>query len=190
MSHEPFYFTLLCFWALIVLVSLLSMGGSERLICVPKMNKGLTGLELTRGWLINDRIFIFGCTIHLIKYMLHREKKTSEMLWTYMSLYFLVSFHWSNLLRHLEHLIYSISYCTRPADWTWAAESRYNRSIHTRLLYPVGMSSEHFIVGKIQCNSSLKKSLTRPIRTGLKSQRSCGSYYITPPPHVKLIPPE
>ncbi len=28
------------------------------LICVPKMNEDITGLE--QGWVINDRIFIFG----------------------------------------------------------------------------------------------------------------------------------
>ncbi len=35
------------------------------LICVPKMNEGLTGLERHKGWVINDRIFIFGLTIPL-----------------------------------------------------------------------------------------------------------------------------
>ncbi len=33
-------------------------------ICVPKLNKGLTGLK-RHGWVINDRIFIFGWTIPL-----------------------------------------------------------------------------------------------------------------------------
>ncbi len=30
------------------------------LICVPKMNEGLTGLKQHEGGIINDRIFIFG----------------------------------------------------------------------------------------------------------------------------------
>ncbi len=34
------------------------------LICVPKMNEGLTGLE-RHEWVINDRIFIFESTIPL-----------------------------------------------------------------------------------------------------------------------------
>ena len=34
-------------------------------ICVPKINKGLTGLERWIGWVINDRFFIFSWTIPL-----------------------------------------------------------------------------------------------------------------------------
>ncbi len=36
------------------------------LTCVPKMHVGLTGFGTTWGWVINDRIFIFGWTIPLI----------------------------------------------------------------------------------------------------------------------------
>ncbi len=38
------------------------------LICVPKMNEGLTNLEWHGGWVINDRILIFEWTIPLIPF--------------------------------------------------------------------------------------------------------------------------
>ncbi len=68
--------SLLPFWALNVSVALLSMRVRKLsdfirniLICVSNMNKGLTGSERINyswGWVINDRIYIFGWTIPLM----------------------------------------------------------------------------------------------------------------------------
>ncbi len=60
--------TLLPFWALNVVVVLLSMQGQKALgfknvlICVLKINKKVLRFGTTWAWVINDRILIFGWT--------------------------------------------------------------------------------------------------------------------------------